>query len=74
MRRAMSLTSYDEGNLTAAQCRYLSLGLSTLAGGDEARHGLHGTEVEPGAEPVVVEREHRDRGVEGLRRLVDVST
>src|SRR3954447_19801429 len=30
MRRAMSMTSYDEGNLTGSQCRYLSLCLSIL--------------------------------------------
>src|SRR4051794_21727582 len=39
MRRAMSMTSWDEGNLTCAQCRYLSVWLSTLAHRNEARAG-----------------------------------
>src|SRR4051794_10505258 len=39
MRRAMSMTSWDEGNLTCAQCRYLSVRLSTLAQRNEARAG-----------------------------------
>src|SRR4051794_40845754 len=52
MRRAIFMTSYDEGNLTCRQCRYLSPCLSTLANADEAGIDTHGTKIEPRAEPV----------------------
>src|SRR4051812_15299765 len=39
MRRAIGMTSYDEGNLTCAQFRYLSLWLSTSANPREACAG-----------------------------------